>query len=91
MNKNLDAARSIVHEIPGAGSGLATAHALIAIAEEIVDLKWAVVRLVEAVKGGLHGGSISVPGATGVPGAPTTVPHQTPAPHGHEDDDGRSS
>ena len=38
-----------------------------------------------------YGGSVSVPGATGVPGAPTTVPHQTPTPRGHEDDDGRSS
>ena len=39
----------------------------------------------------VHGGSVSVPGATGVPGAPTTVPHQEPAPRGHEDDDGGSS
>ncbi len=38
MSKNLDAARSMVHETPGTSSGLAAAHALIAIAEELQKL-----------------------------------------------------
>ena len=38
MSQNLDAARRMVHEVPGAGSGLVTAHALIAIAEELQKL-----------------------------------------------------
>ena len=38
MSENLNAARSMVHEIPGGGSGLVTAHALIAIAEELQKL-----------------------------------------------------
>ncbi|KKL84124.1 hypothetical protein LCGC14_1967880 [marine sediment metagenome] len=48
-------------------------------------------RIRESLEGVAYGGSISVPGAAGVPGAQPTVPHQTPAPPGHEDDDGRSS
>ena len=38
MSQNLDAARRMVHEVPGGESGLVTAHALIAIAEELQKL-----------------------------------------------------
>ena len=45
----------------------------------------------EALRGLVYGGSISVPGVAGLPGAQQGISHQTPAPRGHEDDDGRSS